>query len=115
MRRNSTTTAQNLSEEAQRIQAALPNQAQIVVLDEQGLNLTSIQLSQRLDRWMQLGRDICLIIGSADGLDPSIKQIAHETLQLSNLTLPHGLVRIILAEQIYRAWSILHNHPYHRA
>lgn len=101
--------------EAQRIFAALPPHARLVVLDEHGSRLTSVALSQRLASWQEQQDPVALVVGGPDGLHARVKQAAHETLRLSDLTLPHGMVRVLLAEQLYRAWSILHQHPYHRA
>ncbi|MFM7669089.1 MAG: 23S rRNA (pseudouridine(1915)-N(3))-methyltransferase RlmH, partial [Betaproteobacteria bacterium] len=82
--------------------------------DEHGEHMTTAQLSQQLSIWQQHGGDVTFVIGGADGLDAGFKQNADSLLRLSSMTLPHGLVRVILAEQLYRAWSILRNHPYHR-
>lgn len=101
--------------EAERLRQALPRGARLVVLDERGRDLATHELAELLRGWMQSGQDIAFVIGGADGLDPGIKAGAALQLRLSSLTLPHGLVRVILAEQLYRAWSILVNHPYHRA
>lgn len=101
--------------EAQRITAALPAHAHLVVLDEHGSRLTSLALSERFAHWQQSRDPIALVVGGPDGLHDSIKQAAKERLRLSDFTLPHGLVRVLLAEQLYRAWSILNQHPYHRA
>ena len=103
-----------LKSEATRIEAAIPRQAQRLVLDERGLRLTTRDLAQMLTGWMQEGVSPCFIIGSADGLAASIKQSASRQFALSGCTLPHGLVRVMLAEQLYRAWSLTQNHPYHR-
>lgn len=100
--------------EAERIQAALPAQAKLVALDERGKQLTTIELSGLLARWKQEGSTPCFVIGGADGLDDAIKQRADVLLGLSRLTLPHGLARVMLAEQLYRAESLLKGHPYHR-
>lgn len=100
--------------EAQRLQAALPNKAYRVLLDETGTRRTTAQLAQRLAHWQQLGQTVALIVGGPDGVGASISDAADETLRLSDLTLPHPLVRIVLAEQLYRASTILENHPYHR-
>jgi 23S rRNA (pseudouridine1915-N3)-methyltransferase len=102
------------ADEAQRIISALPKGAQLVVLDERGKPWTTMQLSRQLENWMQQGQDIALIVGGPDGLDPSIMQQAQQQWSLSPLTLPHPMVRILLAEQLYRAWTILQGHPYHR-
>ena len=108
------TVAVMLAAEAQRINAALPADCLRVVLDEHGDALTTRQLADRLSKWMSSGQDVALVIGGPDGLDASIKQSAKETLRLSSLTLPHALVRVILAEALYRATSLLKGHPYHR-
>jgi len=85
-----------------------------VALDERGADLTTRALAERLRRWMAGGQDVALVIGGPDGLAPEIKAAAAETLRLSSLTLPHALVRVVLAEALYRAASLLKNHPYHR-
>jgi 23S rRNA (pseudouridine1915-N3)-methyltransferase len=102
------------ADEAQRILAAVPKGAHPVALDERGKPWTTKELSQQLGNWMQLGQDVALIVGGPDGLDPSVMQQAQQTWSLSPLTLPHPMVRILLAEQLYRAWTILQGHPYHR-
>jgi 23S rRNA (pseudouridine1915-N3)-methyltransferase len=106
--------ARAMTQEAVRIRAALPRQSRVVVLDERGADVTTRGLSQRLERWMRDGGDVAFVIGGADGLDPELKSSAQETLRLSSLTLPHALARVLLAEQLYRAMSLLKNHPYHR-
>ena len=100
--------------EAERIQAALPAQAMLIALDERGKQPTTVELSEHLARWMQEGKQPCFVIGGADGLDASIKDRSDLLLGISRLTLPHGLVRVLLAEQLYRAASLLKGHPYHR-
>ncbi len=100
--------------EADRILAKVTATDYVVVLDEKGRTLSTKLFAQTVDRWQQLGRSLALVIGGADGLHERVRQRADETLSLSALTLPHGLVRVVLAEQIYRAWSLLNNHPYHR-
>lgn len=101
--------------EKQRIRAALGSGGiRLVALDERGSDLTTLQLSQRLQGWMQDGRDVALLIGGADGLDAELKREADEMIRLSSLTLPHGMARLLLCEQLYRAMSVLKNHPYHR-
>ncbi len=104
-----------MEREAQRIDAAMPPGAFVVALDEHGEPLTSVSLARELDRWRQGGRDVALLIGGADGLAPRIKQRADARRRLSDLTLPHGLVRVLVAEQLYRAHTLLNGHPYHRA
>ncbi|WP_119286632.1 23S rRNA (pseudouridine(1915)-N(3))-methyltransferase RlmH [Azohydromonas sediminis] len=100
--------------EAQRIAAALPKGARRVVLDEHGQRVTTAQLAQRLAFWKGDGRDVAFVIGGPDGLDDTLVAGADETLRLSDLTLPHALVRVLLAEALYRAWSLGAGHPYHR-
>lgn len=100
--------------EAQRLRAALPARARKVILDEQGRDLTTLALSKRLEAWRNGGTDVALIIGGPDGLSPGIKAEADEKIRLSSLTLPHALVRVLLAEALYRAASLLQGHPYHR-
>jgi len=109
------TADQMMAAEAQRLRGALPKAAHVVALDEQGQRRTSAQLAQRLQAWRQLGRDVALLIGGPDGLHGPLKQSAAETLRLSDLTLPHALARVLLAEALYRAWSLTAGHPYHRA
>lgn len=100
--------------EAQRILEKLPSGARLVALDEHGRELTTRELAHSLGDWLQSGRDTALVIGGADGLDPELLKRAEFTLSLSRLTLPHALARVLLAEQLYRAWTLLNNHPYHR-
>lgn len=100
--------------ERQRIEAAIPKGSRIVALDERGTNLTTVALAAKLRHWQLEGDDVALVIGGPDGLDPAFKQSAHERMRLSDLTLPHAMVRVLLIEQLYRAWSINANHPYHR-
>jgi 23S rRNA (pseudouridine1915-N3)-methyltransferase len=100
--------------EAKRIEAACPKGARRVVLDERGTRLTTAQLTARLRAWQHDGRDVALLIGGPDGLADALKASADETLRLSDLTLPHALVRVLLAEALYRAWSVDAGHPYHR-
>lgn len=97
-----------------RILEKLPAAARLVAMDEHGRELTTRQLAENLADWLQSGRDTCLVIGGADGLAPEVLQRAELTLSLSRLTLPHALARVLLAEQLYRAWSVLAGHPYHR-
>ncbi|OWW21540.1 23S rRNA (pseudouridine(1915)-N(3))-methyltransferase RlmH [Noviherbaspirillum denitrificans] len=97
-----------------KIEAAIPKGSRIIALDERGKDLTTVQLSQLLTQWQQDGRDVTFVIGGADGLDAGFKASADMLVRVSSLTLPHGMVRVLLAEQLYRAWSITQNHPYHR-
>jgi 23S rRNA (pseudouridine1915-N3)-methyltransferase len=112
--RGSKTREQLLASERIRLQAALTSYDRIVVLDERGEDLTTMQLAQRLEGWMRDGRDTAFLIGGADGLDEELKQRADDTIRLSSLTLPHAMARLILCEQLYRAISVIKNHPYHR-
>ena len=112
--RGSKTREQLLAAEKARIREALPGSCRIVVLDEKGDDLTTLKLAKRLEAWMQDGRDVALLIGGADGLDEEFKQQADDRLRLSSLTLPHGMARLLVCEQLYRAVSVLKNHPYHR-
>ncbi|HMW53757.1 MAG TPA: 23S rRNA (pseudouridine(1915)-N(3))-methyltransferase RlmH [Rhodocyclaceae bacterium] len=103
-----------MAAEAARIEAALPPRCRRLILDERGEDLTTRALARRLEHWQTEGDDVALIVGGPDGLDPALKSTAHETMRLSSLTLPHALVRVMLAEALYRAWSLSKNHPYHR-
>jgi 23S rRNA (pseudouridine1915-N3)-methyltransferase len=100
--------------ERERIEAAIPKGSRIVVLDERGTTLTSVALAARLKSWQLEGDNVALVIGGPDGLDPAFKQAAHERIRLSDLTLPHAMARVLLVEQLYRAWSVNAGHPYHR-
>ena len=102
-------------DECQAILDAMPGDADLIALDVTGRSLSTEALSKELDGWMREGRDICIAIGGPDGFSNDFLQQAKKKLSLSELTFPHPLVRIIIVEQLYRAWSILNNHPYHRA
>lgn len=104
-----------LSDEGARMLAAIPKHCQVIALDGEGELWSSEQLAKQLSRWKESGRDLALLIGGPDGLAPSCLQAAQQRWSLGPLTLPHALVRIVLAEQLFRATSILANHPYHRA
>jgi 23S rRNA (pseudouridine1915-N3)-methyltransferase len=112
--RGSRTVDQLVSAERTRIEAAIPKGARIVALDERGTALGTVALAAKLKHWQLEGADVALVIGGPDGLDPALRQAAHERIRLSDLTLPHAMVRVLLIEQLYRAWSINANHPYHR-
>ena len=103
-----------MAAEAKRIEAALPARCRRIALDERGEALDTRTLATRLSAWQGEGDDIAFLIGGPDGLDPALKQSAHERLRLSSLTLPHGLARVVLAEALYRAHSLQIGHPYHR-
>ena len=106
--------AQLMQAEAKRLEAVLPAGARRVVLDEHGTRWTTRALADRLGFWRADGRDVAFLIGGPDGLDPALKAAADETWRLSDLTLPHAFARLLLAEALYRAWTVLANHPYHR-
>ena len=112
--RGSKTVPTLLAAERERIAAAIPKGARIVALDERGTALTTVALAARLQEWQLENDVVALVIGGPDGLDPAFRQAAHERIRLSDLTLPHAMVRVLLAEQLYRAWSINAGHPYHR-
>lgn len=112
--RGSKTASQLMAAEAARIEAALPKGVRRIVLDERGDRVTTVQLAARMEGWQRDGRDAAILIGGPDGLDPALKQTADETLRLSDLTLPHAFVRVLVAEALYRAWTVMVNHPYHR-
>ncbi len=101
-------------EEAESLKAAMPAGAMLVALDVTGKRQSTEQLSRSLDSWMQNGRDVCIAIGGPDGFDAGFLATADTRISLSDMTFPHPLVRVIIVEQLYRAWSILQNHPYHR-
>ena len=107
--------ARVLSAEAARIRAAVPNGSSLIALDERGQDWTTQQLADQLRRWRDAADDVAFAIGGADGLDPDLKQTARLMLRLSSMTLPHAFAKVLLAEQLYRASSILAGHPYHRA
>ncbi len=112
--RGSKTVETLYAAERARIEAVIPKGCRIVALDERGTTLTTVALAQKLKHWQLESDDVALVIGGPDGLDPAFKQAAHERIRLSDLTLPHAMVRVVLIEQLYRAWSINANHPYHR-
>lgn len=112
--RGSKTVETLFSAERARIEAVIPKGCRIVALDERGTTLTTVALAAKLQHWQLESDDVALVIGGPDGLDPAFKQAAHERIRLSDLTLPHAMVRVVLIEQLYRAWSINANHPYHR-
>lgn len=103
-----------IAAEQTRIEAAIPRGTRIVVLDERGTSLTTKALAMRLTDWQLSGDDVALVIGGPDGLAPAYRQAAHERIRLSDLTLPHAFARVLLVEQLYRAWSVNAGHPYHR-
>ncbi len=112
--RGSKTLETLLAAERTRIEAAIPKGARKVVLDERGQTLTTQALAQRLKIWQDDACDVALIIGGPDGTDPALRLSAQDCIRLSDMTLPHALARVLLIEQLYRAWSIHTNHPYHR-
>jgi len=108
------TVAAMMAAEAKRIDAALPSRCRRIALDERGHAPDTKSLARQLDDWQAAGDDVAFLIGGPDGLDPALKQSAHEQIRLSSLTLPHGLARVVLAEALYRAHSLRSGHPYHR-
>lgn len=113
-RTSGATTAKVQAAEAARLLAAAPKGAWIVALDERGEAWTSQQLAERLGRWQQSGRDVALLVGGADGLDPDLRAKADLRVALSAMTLPHGLVRVFVVEQLYRAATLLQGRAYHK-
>ena len=105
---------QCMAAEAARFEAAIPKGARRVLLDEHGTRLTTQQLADRLRFWLGDGRDVALLVGGPDGIAPELKVSADESFRLSDLTLPHAFARVLLAEALYRAWSVTAGHPYHR-
>ena len=114
-RGKNTDIARTVDDESKRILAAVPKGATVVALEVGGRSWSTEQLAQQLDDWMGRGQDLALLVGGPDGLGEAARQAAGQHWSLSPLTLPHPLVRVVLAEQLYRAWSILRHHPYHRA
>jgi 23S rRNA (pseudouridine1915-N3)-methyltransferase len=112
--RASKTVETLVAAERARIEAVLPKGCRVVVLDERGDSLTTVALASRLQSWQLGGDDVALVIGGPDGLDPEFRKNARERIRLSDLTLPHAFARVLLIEQLYRAWSVNANHPYHR-
>jgi len=112
--RGSKTLETLFAAERARIEAAIPKGARIVALDERGTTVTTLALASKLKDWQLGGGDVALVIGGPDGLEPAFRQAAHERIRLSDLTLPHAFARVVLIEQLYRAWSVNANHPYHR-
>lgn len=108
------TPAQMMAAEAKRIEQAIPDHALRIALDEHGKDLTTEKFSSTLEQWQNESQAIAILIGGPDGLDQTLKASCAGLIRLSSLTFPHPLVRVVLIEQLYRAWSILVNHPYHR-
>ena len=106
--------ALNSAKDASQIEAAIPKGAHVIALDERGQDISTQDLANHLAQWRQKGINIAFLIGGADGLDPSLKSRSNALWKLSSLTLPHTFVRVLLSEQLYRAWTILQGHPYHR-
>jgi len=102
-------------DESRKLLDAVPAGCSLVALDVKGNSLSTEKLASTLDAWMQQGRDKAIVIGGPDGISDELLKQADQTLSLSDLTFPHPLVRVIIVEQLYRAWSILNKHPYHRA
>ncbi len=113
--RSGQTPAKLMQAEGERILSQIEPGEHVVVLDEHGRDLTTMDFAADISRWRNDRLDVVFIIGGPDGLSPEVKAAASEQIQLSAMTLPHALARVLLAEQLYRAWSILARHPYHRA
>jgi 23S rRNA (pseudouridine1915-N3)-methyltransferase len=113
-RGSATNTQRVLAKEAQRLLAAVPRGAQMIALERQGQEWSTRDLANQLQSWMQSGHDMALLVGGPEGLAPEVLQQVKQQWSLSPLTFPHALVRVLVAEQIYRAYSILKNHPYHK-
>ncbi len=111
----STPVERAIADEGERLLAAIPTGAHVVALDERGKPWSTKDLASKLDGWMRIGAPVFLLIGGPDGLSPTCVARAADRWSLSKLTLPHGLAKVIVAEAIYRAWSLLEHHPYHRA
>jgi 23S rRNA (pseudouridine1915-N3)-methyltransferase len=114
-RTHSAPTERAIADEGERLLAQLPPTAHVVALLEKGKPWSTKDLAAKLESWMQRGAPVAFLVGGPDGLSPECVARAGERWSLSNLTLPHGLVRVVAAEALYRAWSLLENHPYHRA
>lgn len=108
-------TARIMQTEADRILAAVPTGSLMIAMDEHGKDFTTVDFAKKISSWRDAGESLAFVIGGADGLDPSLKAQARAMMRLSSMTLPHAMARVLLVEQIYRAFSILNNHPYHRA
>ncbi len=113
-RTRSAATERVQADEAERLRAAAPKGALLVALDERGEAWSTATLAERLRSWQREGRTVALLVGGADGLDPALRAAAAHRVALSAMTLPHGLVRIVVVEQLYRAASLLAGHPYHK-
>ena len=113
-RAKSTPTRQAIEKESKRMLAVLSKNDYVIALDQTGTQYGSEALAAQMEVWLSMGRDLAMLIGGADGLSHDCRTRAELRWSLSDLTLPHGLVRVLVAEQVYRAWSILRGHPYHR-
>ena len=108
-------TARIMQTETERILAAIPTGSLVIAMDERGKDFTTVDFAKKIAAWRDAGESLAFVIGGADGLDPALKSQARAMMRLSSMTLPHAMARVLLVEQIYRAFSILNNHPYHRA
>lgn len=104
-----------MAAEAERIRKSIPKGSLLVTLDEHGRDLTTVEFARQLSAWERGGDSVTFVIGGTDGIDPDLKRESRMMIRLSSMTLPHALARVMLSEQIYRAWSVLNGHPYHRA
>ncbi|MCK5942179.1 MAG: 23S rRNA (pseudouridine(1915)-N(3))-methyltransferase RlmH [Planctomycetes bacterium] len=113
--RTSGATTQRVQQaEAERVRQALPKNAVVVALDERGESWSTEEFAERLEQWQQGGRDLAFVIGGADGLDPEFRRQADHRLSLSRMVMPHGLVRVVFVEQLYRVATVIDGHPYHK-
>ena len=113
-RKSGATTEQVQRTEAERIRQALPKNGLLVALDERGASWSTEEFAAQIERWQMTGRDLAFAIGGADGLDPELLSAADQRLSLSRMVMPHGLVRVVFVEQLYRAATVLEGHPYHK-
>jgi len=114
-RRSKTVSADKIKqEEAKKLKLAIPKNNYLIALDVKGKSWSTEELSRQMEQWQHLGKDVSLLVGGADGLEPTLLNSCSKVWSLSELTYPHPIVRIVISEQIYRAWSMLNNHPYHR-
>lgn len=113
-RGKNTSKEKAMQQEAEALRKAIRSQDHVIALDVKGSPWSTEKLARELEGWRMQGGDVALLVGGPDGMTPDILALARQRWSLSSLTLPHPLVRVVLAEQLYRAWSILQGHPYHK-